>query len=77
MQVVVGVEGSHLLHGLWTIAERGAMLVLQPPFRFNNVGKNYTDCLGQRYAFVIGHPQEGGFVIQLDEFKTVLDMVMG
>lgn len=74
--VVVGVEGSQLLHAPWTMSEKGTLLVLQPPFRFNNVNKNYTDCLGQKYAFVIGHPQGDGFVIDRDEFKKVLDMAM-
>ncbi len=77
VEVVVGVEGSQLLFAPWTMSEKGTLMVLQPPFRFNNVNKNYTDCLGQKYAFVIGHPKDDGFVIDFDEFKTVLDKATG
>ncbi len=76
VDVVVGVEGSQLLHAPWAMSDKGTLLVLQPPFRFNNVNKNYTDCLGQKYGFVIGHPKDDGFVIDQDEFKKVLDMAM-
>lgn len=77
VEVVVGVEGSQLLFAPWAMAEKGTLMVLQPPFRFNNINKNFTDCLGQNYAFVIGQPNEDGFVIDFDEFQTVLDMATG
>jgi len=73
--LVIGVEGSHMMHGLFTMAEGGVLCVIQPPYRFNNVYKDYTDCLGMRYAFLTGQGVEGGFTVTLDELKRFLDHV--
>ncbi len=79
-KIVVGVEGSHLVHGLFTLADQGAMLVLQPPHRFNNLFKDYTDCLGFHYGFVVGSPVAAGqadqaFAIDLEDLAKTLDRI--
>lgn len=73
--MVVGLEGSHLLHSIYTMAENGGLCVLQPPYRFNNVIKNYTDCLGIRYGFVIGDITENGFSINPAHLFAVLEKI--
>ncbi|EKQ67661.1 hypothetical protein OsccyDRAFT_3944 [Leptolyngbyaceae cyanobacterium JSC-12] len=74
-KIVVGVEGSQLVHGLFAMADDGVMLTLQPPFRFNNVYKDYTDCLGARYAFVVGKLVGTGFEIAIDDLARTLDKI--
>lgn len=74
-RIVVGVEGSQLVHGLFPMSDNGVMLTLQPPYRFNNVYKDYTDCLGLRYAFVIGNPIADGFEIDIDDLARILDAI--
>ncbi|MHB1677805.1 MAG: glycosyltransferase 61 family protein [Sulfuriferula sp.] len=75
-KIVLAVEGSHMAHALYSIADEGIMCILQPPYRFNNVFKDYTDCLGLRYAFVIGVEVEGGFIINTDDLKRLLDKLI-
>ena len=72
-KLIVGLEGSHLMHCIYSMSLTGALCVLQPPFRFNNVLKNYTDCLGINYGFVVGSPDENGFNINTDDLLTVLE----
>lgn len=74
-KLVVGVEGSHLIHAMVTIAEGGTLLVLQPPNRFNNPLKDYTDCLGMNYAFLTGHAVEDGFEVDLDQLARLLEQI--
>ncbi len=74
-RVVIGVEGSHLAHGLFSMAPEGTLVVLQPPYRFNNVHKDYTDCLDLKYAFMLGEPCEGGFSISMNNLKKTLDLI--
>jgi hypothetical protein len=74
-KVVVGIEGSHLAHIIYTIADEGVICVLQPPYRFNNASKDYTDCAGMRYAFVTGVAGNGGFVIPTDALVRTLEKV--
>ena len=81
-RVVVGVEGSQLVHGLYTVAEGGSFLALTPPMRFGNIIKNYTDCLEMQYGFVVGEPTGGsaspaGFKVSLDEVLRVLERLEG
>jgi len=74
-EIVVGVEGSQLAHGLFPLGAAGTILTLQPPDRFNNVFKDYTDCLGLNYSFVVGNPVTGGFEIRIEDLARTLDMV--
>ncbi len=59
--IVIGVEGSALVHAVMLMPASSTLLTLQPPNRFNNVLKDYTDCIGQRYAFTVGDPKGRGF----------------
>lgn len=74
-RIVVSVEGSHMSHTQFTMADNSAFVVLQPPDRFSLVYKQFTDCLGMRFGFVVGEPSAGGFTIALDELKDVLERV--
>jgi Glycosyltransferase 61 len=71
-RLVISTEGSHLAHAAYVMADDSVVCVLQPPDRFNNVFKDYADCLDQRYAFVVGAPAEGGFVVTTDEIERTL-----
>ncbi|MBC7171042.1 MAG: glycosyltransferase family 61 protein, partial [Polyangiaceae bacterium] len=66
-RLIVGVEGSQMLHGFYNAAEGASFLTLNPPYRFSNILKSYTDCLGMSYGFVLGEPCEAGFRVRLDE----------
>lgn len=72
-KVVVGVDGSHVAHTLYTIADDGAFLILQPPDRFSMVYKEFTDSLDMTYAFLVGEPTAGGFSIDTGDLKRLLD----
>lgn len=76
-KLFVGLEGSHLAHSIYPIADDGTLLVLQPPFRFNNVYKDLSDAVDLNYAFIVGEPAEGGFTIDLDRLKRLLARVVG
>jgi hypothetical protein len=74
-RIVVGVEGSHLAHALYTLAPRGVLCVLQPAYRFTNIFKDWGDQYALRYAFTTGAQVPGGFEISIDALRRVLDRV--
>lgn len=74
-RLVVGIEGSHLAHTIYTMSDDGVICALQPPNRFNNVYKDFTDCAGMRYAFVVGAPASGGFSIQENDLARTLEKI--
>lgn len=73
--VVVGVEGSHLSHAAYTLADHGCFLVLQPPDRFALTYKEFTDCMSMQFAFLVGIPTQDGFEIPVDELLRMLDRI--
>lgn len=75
-RVVVGIEGSHLSHAIFSMKEDGTMIVLQPPDRFAMVYKDFTDCLGMRFAFLVGNQKQGGFTILRSEMTKILELVL-
>ena len=74
-KIIIGVEGSQIPHGLFTMADNGTLVNIFPPFHFNNVLKGQTDCMEMHYAFTIGEVCEGGFRLPLDTLKKTLDLV--
>ena len=74
-KMIIGVEGSQLANGLFTVADNGVILILQPPYRFNNVYKGRADCLGIKYAFVLGKEVEGGFEISIEDLVKTLEKI--
>ena len=72
--VVVGVEGSALMHGLMTMQPGGLLLCLEPPERFNNVLKDYCDAMGMQYGFVVGHKHGDDFQVPIDDILHTIDL---
>ena len=76
-EMVLGVEGSQLAHALYSMKEGGVLCALQPPYRFNNIFKDQADCVGLHYAVLTGEAVEGGFRIELDEIRELVDRLAG
>jgi len=72
-KVVVGVEGSQMMHALLVMRDGGTLLTLQPPSRFNNILKTYCDGLGLRYAFTVGDQRDNGFYVEPERLMRLLD----
>lgn len=72
-RLVVSVEGSHLSHAIFSIADRGAFLVIQPPDRFATPHKEFADRIGMPFAFLVGDPAEDGFTVDLEDLDRLLD----
>jgi hypothetical protein len=75
-KVVVGVEGSHLSHAIYSMADDAAFLVIQPPNRFSMSYKDFADGMGMPFAFVVGDEVDDGFVVAADELRATLDKVL-
>lgn len=71
--IVISVEGSHLSHAIFTVADDGAFLVLQPPNRFAMAYKEFADALDIRFAFIVGSQVEDGFTVDLGELEKMID----
>lgn len=75
-RVIVGVEGSHLSHAIFSSAEQACFLVIQPPDRFAMPYKEFTDRMDMRFALVVADPAPGGFVVDLDDMHRLLEKLL-
>jgi hypothetical protein len=73
-KTVIGIEGSHLIHGVNVLQPGGSLLVLQPPNRFLCFFKYLTDRDHQNFGFVVGKQEGDGFTIDPDEVERTLDL---
>ena len=74
-QIVIGVEGSHLMHGLMVLEPGTSVLTLQPPNRFCGVLKMTTDMENINYGFVVGTQKKEGFYVNLEEVERTIDLL--
>ena len=73
-QIVVGIEGSHLMHGLMVLEPGTSVLTLQPPNRFCGVLKITTDMQNLNYGFVVGIQKEENFYINFEEVERTMEV---
>ncbi len=76
-KIIIGVDGSHLAHGLLTLRDGGVFIVIQPPVRFFNIYKSHLDCMNSdlNYGFIVGNAQGDGFTLETDRLYKLLDKV--
>ncbi len=72
--LVAGVEGSALAHGILGLAPGGALLAIQPPDRFNNVWKDFTDALDLTYLYLVGTAGAAGFAVDPAEVLATAEL---
>ena len=75
-ELVVSMEGSHLAHLVYTLSDKGTLLVFQPPDRFALPFKDFTDCLGMRFAFLVGDRTNDGFRIAPDDLDRMMELLV-
>jgi hypothetical protein len=73
-RMVVGVEGSGLMHGILMLETGGGVLVLQPPNRFSAIYKDLTDRDQQQFGYVVGLARGEDFSVDPDEVERTLDL---
>lgn len=75
--IVIGVEGSQLVHGISLMSPSGTLIELQPPARFNVLFRGRCACEGIRYACQVGHARGRGtdFTIDLPALERLLDRI--
>lgn len=74
-RLVVSIEGSQISHAQFSMADRAALLVIQPPDRFCMQYKEFTDALDMRFGFVVGRPGAEGFTVDIGELLRLVDQL--
>ncbi|MEO1135662.1 MAG: glycosyltransferase 61 family protein [Pseudomonadota bacterium] len=72
-KIMISVEGSHMMHLVYTLMTGGGALALMPPLQPRCAIKDACDAIGARFATVVGHMAPDGFRIDLDALSQTLD----
>lgn len=72
---IVGVEGSHLTHGVAAMPPGGTVLTLQPADRVTTSLKLLSDRWQQRYAMIISEGGAEDFEIDWKDVQRTLDLI--
>lgn len=73
--IAIAVEGSHVTHALYTLADLGGLVVLNPPQRFYNPHHEWARLQNVTYGTVVGTPAEDGFTIDAGEVLSMVERV--
>jgi hypothetical protein len=75
-KLVVSIEGSQLSHALFTLAEGGGVLTIQPPRHFYTPHKDWADSLGMKFGFIVGDETTEGYRINEDDLLRTIDLMI-
>ena len=74
-RIVVAVEGSAFAHAQLALAKGSALVIIQPPDRFNSIHKRLADLSGLHVGLAVGVARPGGFYLEPDRFSRLLGLV--
>ena len=75
--LVINVEGSAHMHALHSMSLKGALLHLQPPFRFVDIEKGVFDSTGRIYGFYVCKPIHNNsfYLDNFSDFDKLIDLM--
>ncbi|SMO97836.1 Protein of unknown function [Paracoccus laeviglucosivorans] len=73
-RAIVGVEGSHLVHGINVAPPDAAIVPIQPPDRVAATLKQLSDRLGQRFGLLVAEGNDTVFTLDWDDLARTLDL---
>jgi hypothetical protein len=74
-QILIGIEGSQLAHGLVVLQPGASVIMLQPPYRFVGAMKVTADMENINYGFVVGIAKDEGFYINFEEIERTIELL--
>ena len=74
--MIVTIEGSAQNHANYTIALKGAYLILQSPYLVNHVQKGICDAMNRPYGFYVCHPTQNPQEFYLDSMPDLDKLII-
>ncbi len=74
--LVVGVEGSQLVHGLLNQRAGGVLLCIQPSARFNAVWRSFANSCDLHWGFVVAEGTAQHFSVPAQRLLATIDLAM-
>ena len=73
--LVVGVEGSQLVHGVLNLKPNGGLLCIQPAARFNAVYRSFCNSLSLDWGFVVADGSDESFHLPPERLLGAIELM--
>lgn len=73
--IIVSLDGSHITHIYYMAPEKSTLITIIPDDRFVDVHKNYCDCVGMGYGFIVCQRVGDGYDVNIDDLERTLDLI--
>jgi len=73
--MAIAIEGSGTNHCWLAMPLRSTFLAIQPPARFNSMGKMRADAVGINWAYVVADAHADGFYLPIGRLLRTIDEV--
>ena len=70
------MEGSHVAHCVFSVPVNCGLITLQPPNRFVSLHRDWSECLGVRFGFVVGALADRGYCFSPAEILRTVDLML-
>jgi hypothetical protein len=74
-EIVMGIEGSAIGHGFFSIKDGGIVICIIPEKHFNNAYMDYCSAIGVQYGFLVSRAVPEGFSINLDDVDELFSKI--
>jgi hypothetical protein len=75
VEMAIAIEGSGTNHCWLAMPLRSTFLAIQPPTRFNSMGKMRADAVGINWAYVVADAHADGFYLPIGRLLRTIDEV--
>ena len=74
-KIVVTIGGSHAAHCIYTSPPNSGLIVLQPPDRFSAIYRDWAECVGFRFGYVVGTIKESEYYFPVRDIAATIDLM--
>ena len=75
-KIVVTIGGSHASHCIYSCQTNSGLIVLQPPDKFSGIYRDWAECAGFRFGYVVGMIGDSGYRFPVRDIAATIDLMV-
>ena len=75
-KIVVTIGGSHAAHCIYSSQTNSGLIVLQPPDKFSAIYRDWAECVGFRFGYVVGTIGDSGYHFSVRDIAATIDLMV-
>ena len=74
-KIVLTIGGSHVAHCIYASQTNSGLIVLQPPDRFSAIYRDWAECVGFRFGYVVGMVGASGYHFPIRDIAATIELM--